>query len=47
VPVGKVNHSPLSTLDLGARFMDWAGADSLMSIHGQSMRDVISEGGTR
>ena len=47
VPVGKVSFEPLSTLDLGATFMDWAGADSLMDIHGQSMRDVISGDGTR
>ena len=47
VPKGKVSHEPLSTLDLGATFMDWAGADSLMDIHGTSMRDVISGDGTR
>lgn len=47
VPVGKVSHEPLSTLDLGATFLDWAGASSLMPIHGQSMRDVISGDGTR
>lgn len=47
VPVGKVSHEPLSTLDLGATFMDWADADSLMEIHGRSMRDVISGDGTR
>jgi arylsulfatase A-like enzyme len=47
VPAGKVSREPLSTLDLGATFMDWAGADSLMEIHGRSMRDVISGEGTR
>ncbi|WP_282159427.1 sulfatase-like hydrolase/transferase [Shimia thalassica] len=47
VPAGKVSFEPLSTLDLGATFMDWAGADSLMDIHGHSMRDVISGDGTR
>ena len=47
VPVGRVSHEPLSTLDLGATFMDWAGADSLMDTHGRSMRDVISGEGTR
>ncbi|WP_283646166.1 sulfatase-like hydrolase/transferase [Marinovum algicola] len=47
VPVGRVSHEPLSTLDLGATFMDWAGADSLMDTHGRSMRDVISGEGSR
>lgn len=41
VPIGKVIHEPLSTLDMGATFMDWAGARSLMPIHGRSMRGVI------
>lgn len=27
--------------------MDWAGAESLMPIHGRSMRDVLSGDGTR
>lgn len=47
VPVGAVKDQPLSTLDLGATFMDWAGVESLMPIHGKSMRDVISGDGTR
>ncbi len=47
VPVGKVSHEPVSTLDMGATFMDWAGADSLMETHGTSIRDVISSDGTR
>ncbi|MBX2806240.1 MAG: sulfatase-like hydrolase/transferase [Hyphomicrobiales bacterium] len=47
VPVGKISHEPLSTLDMGATFMDWAGAESLMDIHGRSMRDVISGDGVR
>lgn len=47
VPKGKVSYEPLSTLDLGATFMDWAGVNSLSDIHGQSMRDVISADGTR
>ena len=44
---GEVSYEPLSTLDIGATFMDWAGVDSLMDIHGKSMRDVISGEGTR
>ncbi|MEP4558224.1 sulfatase-like hydrolase/transferase [Cobetia amphilecti] len=47
VPKGKVSHEPLSTLDLGPTFMDWAQADSLIETHGKSMRDVISGDGTR
>ncbi|SNT75847.1 sulfatase-like hydrolase/transferase [Paracoccus seriniphilus] len=47
IPAGKTCHEPLSTLDLGATFMDWAGAESLMPIHGRSMRDVLSGDGTR
>lgn len=47
VQKGAVRHDPLSTLDLGATFMDWAGADSLMDIHGRSMRGVISGEATR
>jgi arylsulfatase A-like enzyme len=45
--VGETNHEPLSTLDLGATFMDWAGADSLMDVHGRSIRNVISGNETR
>lgn len=41
IPRGKVNHEPLSTLDMGATFMDWAGVDSLMQIHGRSLCEVI------
>jgi arylsulfatase A-like enzyme len=47
VPVGKVSDQPLSTLDLGATFLDWAGAESLMDLHGTSMRAVLSGDGTR
>jgi arylsulfatase A-like enzyme len=47
VPIGTVSHEPLSTLDMGATFMDWAGAKSLMPIHGRSMRGVITGTETR
>lgn len=47
VPSGVTSFEPLSTLDMGATFLDWAGADSLMDIHGRSMRDVVSGSGTR
>ncbi|WP_284178438.1 sulfatase-like hydrolase/transferase [Rhabdaerophilum sp. SD176] len=42
IPFGQVIHEPVSTLDLGATFMDWAGAESLMPIHGRSIRNVIA-----
>ena len=47
VPSGVTSSEPLSTLDMGATFLDWARADSLMEIHGRSMRDVVSGTGTR
>jgi arylsulfatase A-like enzyme len=47
VPIGTVIHEPVSTLDMGATFMDWAGAKSLMPIHGRSMRGVITGTETR
>jgi arylsulfatase A-like enzyme len=47
IPAGKVNPEPLSTLDFGATFLDWAGAESLMNIHGRSARNVISGNETR
>lgn len=47
VRIGKVIHEPVSTLDMGATFMDWAGAKSLMPIHGRSMRGVITGTETR
>jgi arylsulfatase A-like enzyme len=47
IPVGHTNHEPLSTLDFGATFMDWAGAESLVDIHGRSVRNVVSGSETR
>jgi arylsulfatase A-like enzyme len=47
VPVGKVSHEPLSTLDIGATFLDWAGVESKVEMHGKSMRGVISGDETR
>ena len=47
VPVGKVSHEPLSTLDIGATFLDWAGGASKIEMHGKSMRGVISGDETR
>ncbi|HCH22834.1 MAG TPA: sulfatase [Oceanospirillaceae bacterium] len=47
VPAGKVSHEPMSTLDLPATFLDWAGAEPLMNWHSESMRPVISGDGTR
>jgi len=47
VPPGRRLSEPLSTLDFGATFLDWAEADSLMPIHGRSMRAVITGDATR
>jgi len=47
VPAGKVSHEPLSTLDIGATFLDWAGVASKIEMHGKSMRGVISGDDTR
>ena len=47
IAAGTSNHQPVSTLDLGATFLDWAQADSLMPIHGRSLRGVIAGNETR
>lgn len=48
VPVGKRVDEPVSTLDLGPTFFDYAGADALQTQHGQSLRPLIeTEGATR
>ena len=41
VPVGKVVQEPVSTLDLAPTFMDYAQAEPLGTLHGQSLRDLI------
>lgn len=41
VPKGKVVDAPVSTLDLGATFYDYAGASALMTQHGQTLRPLI------
>ncbi len=47
VPAGKVSHEPLSTVDLGATFLDWAGVAGMEDSHSRSMRGVISGDETR
>lgn len=47
VPEGKRSLEPVSTLDLGATFCDYAGTHSLLPQHGQSLRPVIEGEGTR
>lgn len=47
VPAGKVSDQPVSTMDLGATFLDWAGAAPLGPQHGKSLRKVISDGESR
>lgn len=41
IPENKIVSDPVSTLDLGATFLDYAKADSLMNIHGESLRPLI------
>lgn len=41
VPAGKVVQEPVSTLDLAPTFMDYAQAEPLGTLHGQSLRDLI------
>lgn len=47
VPAGKRSLEPVSTLDLGATFCDYAEAPSLLPQHGQSLRPLIEGEGTR
>ena len=47
IAAGAQNDQPLSTLDLGATFMDWGGVDSLMDIHGRSITGVLAGTETR
>ena len=41
VPASKVVNEPVSTLDLAPTFMDYAQAEPLGTLHGQSLRDLI------
>ena len=47
VPAGKAIEHPVSTLDLGPTFLDYAGADALQTQHGQSLRPVLEQGAGR
>ncbi len=47
IPVGCVCHEPLSTIDLGATFLDWAGVEGMEDTHSRSMRGVIAGNETR
>jgi len=47
VPAGKAVGDPVSTLDLGATFCDYAGAAPLLTQHGQSLRPLIEGNGRR
>lgn len=47
VPAGASSDQPVSTLDMGATFLDWAGAGSLMEIHGRSLDGVVRGSETR
>lgn len=47
VPKGKVVAEPVSTLDLGPTFFDYATAAPLQTQHGQSLRPLIEGNATR
>ncbi len=47
VPKSKVIDEPVSTIDLGPSFCDWAGCEPLQTQHGQSIRPLIAGEGTR
>ncbi|MEM9852066.1 MAG: sulfatase-like hydrolase/transferase [Pseudomonadota bacterium] len=44
---GAVNTEPVSTLDLGATFCDWAGTAPLLPQHGESLVPVLAGEATR
>lgn len=45
VPAGKVVHEPVSTLDLAATFLDYAGVAQTSPMHGRSLRPLIEGAG--
>lgn len=45
IPRDKVINDPVSTLDLGATFLDYAGASALQTQHGSSLRPLIEQTG--
>lgn len=47
IPKGHKIAEPVSTLDLSPTFLDLAGADSMLTQHGQSLRPVWEDGATR
>ena len=47
VPQGKIVTDPVSTLDLSATFLDYAGASGADSMHSRSLRPLIEGDGTR
>ena len=47
IEAGKVNDTPVSTLDLGATFCELAGAQPLLTQHGQSMVPVLAQDAKR
>jgi arylsulfatase A-like enzyme len=48
VPKGAVVDEPVSTLDLGATFIDYAGVEQTSPMHGRSLRGMVEgKGGTR
>ena len=47
IPAGKSVDEPVSTIDLGATFCDYANADMLLPQHGQSLKPLLEGEGTR
>ena len=47
VPAGKRVDEPVSTLDIPATFLDYAGASPLHDMHSQSLRPLMEGGATR
>ena len=41
VPAGRVVREPVSTLDLGATFADYAGTEPMLPQHGESLRPLL------
>ncbi|BDD91980.1 sulfatase [Pandoraea sp. NE5] len=47
IPTGNVIASPVSTIDLGATFLDYAGAPYVPHTHGRSLRPLIDGSASR
>lgn len=43
IKAGRVIDEPVSTIDLGPTFCDWAGTEPLLAQHGQSLRPLLDD----